>query len=105
LLNEKFMNLSILRLCLALPLVVACNGSRPNSEASPDGGGVAECDAYVVAYDRCLTSLGPADVAHGRAEQTRATIAAQLVSASTSARAEMQTNCARNLARLKATCQ
>jgi hypothetical protein len=73
-------------------------------EANPSP--IAECDAFVAAYARCLAAHGPERLADARAEQTRAGLATQIHAAQgDGARAVLQKQCSANLSQLKASCQ
>jgi hypothetical protein len=83
--------------------VVAC-GSHASNDGRETSAPIEECDAFLTAYEHCLDSLGPANVARARVEQTRAGLAAQ-VGNGPAARSALRKQCADNLSQIKATCR
>ena len=93
----------ILALAFTSASLLACGGNHATADA-PDAGPIAECEAFLASYERCLDSLGPADIARARVEQTRAGLAAQAEAGGTS-RAALRQTCAENLAQLGTSCR
>ena len=83
--------------------IVAC-GSRGHGETSGSEQPIAECEAFLSAYQHCLESLGPKDVAAGRIAQSRETLRAE-ASRSESARSDVRRKCSANLASLASSCR
>jgi hypothetical protein len=90
-------------LLLGAVVVLGC-GSRAKGDRSEAKEPIAECDAFLAAYDHCLGSLGPDRIAKARVEQTRAGLVAQ-ASHGDAARAALRKQCTDNLSQLKATCR
>lgn len=86
-----------------LALLAACSGRHPIPEAQTNES-IQECDAYLTAYEHCLNSLGPAQIAQARVEQTRAGFATQAARGE-AARAALRKQCVGNLAQIKTTCR
>jgi hypothetical protein len=83
-------------------LTAACSGDQASGHAMQGDAAIAECDSYVAAYERCLITLGPTEIAHARAEQARAT----LTQAGTDdARTALRRQCKQNLAQLESSCR
>jgi hypothetical protein len=98
----RALGVAVLLGALGAPLF-ACGGSHAAAEVQ-DAGPIEECEAFVASYQSCLGSLGPADIAQARAEQTRAGLAAQ-ATRGPEARAALREKCVANLSRLRTTCR
>jgi hypothetical protein len=79
----------------------ASHANRDGKKDEP----IPECTAYVAAYQACMATLAPENIAQARADQARAGIATQLASArDDKARGALRKQCASNRSSLQATC-
>ncbi len=84
---------------------IACGGHTGGTGAAAENDETpAECEAFAAAYEHCLGTLGPEQIAKARVEQTRASFVAQ-ASRGEAARAALRAQCSANLAQIKSTCR
>ena len=98
---RALLRLSLVAGLLAAPLV-ACGSHATGSQDAT--GPIEKCDAFLTAYGHCLDSLGPAQIAKERLEQTRAGLAAQ-AGRGAAARAALRKQCVDNLTQITTTCR
>ena len=85
-------------------LLTACGGSHTSGNAHQQSESIAECDSFVAGYERCLRTLGPAEIARARAEQTRVALT-PTSTATDEARSALRRQCQQNLAQLESSCR
>jgi hypothetical protein len=88
---------------LLLAVLSAC-GSHAKKDAQDDTP-IEECTAFVAAYEHCIATLAPANIAQARADQARAGIAGEIAAAQgETAREALRRRCSDNRTNLQATC-
>jgi hypothetical protein len=83
--------------------LAACS-ARSGVESSSSDAPIKECEAFLTAYEQCLGTLGSAQVARTRAQQTRSSLAAEAERGDL-ARGEVRRRCVANLSQLETTCR
>jgi hypothetical protein len=82
--------------------LLACSRATID-ERVPDAP-IAECEAFLTAYEQCLETLGPRSIAQARVEQTRASFDAQL-GKGPAVRETLRNRCVTNQSQLGAICR
>jgi hypothetical protein len=89
---------------LSLALLPGCGGHGSDATSSDSRSAIPECQAFLGAYEQCLSTLGPANVARERAAQTRTSLG-EAAHGGEKARAELRDRCVANLAQLQMGCR
>src|ERR1700683_4305792 len=66
-------------LTIFLALVAACGSHSPSTAADGSTRLPDQCESFLASYERSLSALGPARIAHSRALQTRASLEAKIL--------------------------
>ena len=88
----------------ACVFIAGCEGRTTSADQTP-AAPLRECDAFVAAYQECLRSLGPADLAAARASQTRESLQARIDQSDAVGREALRRECVANHSQLQATCR